>query len=137
MIASPARLALSQTQAHRLIVRELEEFLRTRIRRVHFSDASVAPPLLAYVTHFPRLSITLAGCHSMEVAQRGRKQLIKPARGHAIFVPDHAWNPETERPAALGHGRGAVVCPQPAEQPSPDPRSYRCATRCWCPTSAS
>jgi len=92
VIASPARLALSQTQAHRLIVRELEEFLRTRIRRVHFSDASVAPPLLAYVTHFPRLSITLAGCHSMEVAQRGRKQLIKPARGHAIFVPDHAWN---------------------------------------------
>lgn len=93
MISSPARLALSQTQAHRLIVRELEEFLRaTRIRQVYFADSSVAPSLLAYVTHFPRLSVALAGCHSMEVAHRGRKQLIKPVRGHAVFVPDHAWN---------------------------------------------
>ena len=82
-----------ETQAHRVIVRALEEFLRvTRIRRVYFADASVAPPLLAYVTHFPRLSIALAGCHSMEVAHRGRKLLIRPVRGHAVFVPDHAWN---------------------------------------------
>ncbi len=93
VIASSARQGFPETQAHRVIVRELEEFLRaTRIRRVYFADASVAPPLLAYVTHFPRLSIALAGCHSMEVAQSGRKQLIKPVRSHAVFVPEHAWN---------------------------------------------
>ncbi len=93
VIVPAARLGFPETQAHSVIVRELEEFLRaTRIRRVYFADASVAPPLLAYVTHFPRLSIALAGCHSMDVAHRERKLLLKPVRGHAVFVPDHAWN---------------------------------------------
>jgi AraC-like DNA-binding protein len=81
-------------------VRELEEYLRaTRIRRVHFCDGTTAPPPLAYVTNFPRLSLPLAGCHMMEVANSGRTELIKPIRGHAVFVPDHAWN----RPDWLGH----------------------------------
>jgi AraC-like DNA-binding protein len=93
VVAPSAQPCFQQTKAHREIVRELEEFLHAmRIRRVYFADASVPPPLLAYVTHFPRLSIALSGCHSMEVAQRGRKRLISPVRGHAVFVPDHAWN---------------------------------------------
>lgn len=79
---------------------ELEEYLReTRIRRVHFSDGSTVPPPLAYVTNFPRLSLPLAGCHSMEVAQGGHTIIIKPVRGHAVFVPDHAWN----KPNWSGH----------------------------------
>lgn len=28
----------------------------------------------------------------MEIAQSGRNEIIKPVRGHAVFVPDHAWN---------------------------------------------
>lgn len=28
----------------------------------------------------------------MEIARSGRTELIKPVRGHAVFVPDHAWN---------------------------------------------
>jgi AraC-like DNA-binding protein len=93
MFSTRRRAPFLQTHAHDVIVRELEDFLRgTRIRRVYFAEASVAPPLLAYVTHFPRLSITLEGCHSMDVAYRGRKQVIKPLRGQAVFVPDHAWN---------------------------------------------
>ena len=77
----------------RAIVQELEEFLRkTRIRHVHFGDGTTAPPPLAYVTNFPRLSLPLAGCHTMEVAHSGRTETIKPVRGHAVFVPDHAWN---------------------------------------------
>lgn len=28
----------------------------------------------------------------MEVAHMGRVKKIKPVRGHAVFVPDHAWN---------------------------------------------
>jgi AraC-like DNA-binding protein len=28
----------------------------------------------------------------MEVANTGRVETIKPVRGHAVFVPDHAWN---------------------------------------------
>ena len=28
----------------------------------------------------------------MEIAHSGRTELIRPIRGHAVFVPDHAWN---------------------------------------------
>jgi AraC-like DNA-binding protein len=59
---------------------------------VHFGDGTTVPPPLAYVTNFPRLSLPLAGCHTMEMAQSGRTETIKPIRGHAVFVPDHAWN---------------------------------------------
>jgi AraC-like DNA-binding protein len=79
--------------ANRIIIRELEEYLRrTRIRHVHFGDGSTPPPVLAYVTNFPRLSVPLTGCHKMEVARGGRTEMINPVRGHAVFVPDHAWN---------------------------------------------
>src|SRR3974390_3245615 len=77
----------------RLIVQALEEYLHaTRVRNVHFGDGTTAPPPLAYVTNFPRLSLPLAGCHTMEVANSGRTEIIKPVRGHAVFIPDHAWN---------------------------------------------
>lgn len=88
-----ARTKGHHVPANRIIIRELEEYLRrTRIRHVHFGDGSTAPPVLAYVTNFPRLSIPLTGCHTMEVAYSGRAQAIHPVRGHAVFVPDHAWN---------------------------------------------
>lgn len=78
---------------NRIIIRELEEYLRTaRIRHVHFGDGSTPPPVLAYVTNFPRLSVPLTGCHTMEIARSGRVETIQPGRGHAVFVPDHAWN---------------------------------------------
>ena len=77
----------------RLIVHELEEYLReTRVRHVHFGDGTTVPPALAYVTNFPRLSLPLAGCHTMQMAKVGRTETIRPVRGHAVFVPDHAWN---------------------------------------------
>ncbi|MGO9088794.1 MAG: helix-turn-helix transcriptional regulator [Terriglobales bacterium] len=84
----------------RVIIHELEEYLRnTRIRHVHFGDGTTVPPPLAYVTNFPRLSVPLAGCHTMQVASCGRTETIKPVRGHAVFVPDHAWN----KPDWSGH----------------------------------
>ncbi|HXW89896.1 MAG TPA: AraC family transcriptional regulator [Terriglobales bacterium] len=79
--------------ANRIILRELENYLRkVRVRHLHFADGSTAPPPLAYVTSFARLSVTLSGCHAMEVAHCGRTEAIRPARGHAAFVPGHAWN---------------------------------------------
>lgn len=84
----------------RLIVHELEEYLREKcIRRVHFGDGTTVPPPLAYVTNFPRLSLPLAGCHIMEIARNGRTEIIRPVRGHAVIVPDHAWN----KPDWSGH----------------------------------
>jgi AraC-like DNA-binding protein len=76
-----------------VIVRELEEYLRaTRIRHLHFADGSTVPPALAYVTNFPRLSLPFSGCHAMDIADTGRTKAIRPVRGHAVFVPDHAWD---------------------------------------------
>jgi AraC-like DNA-binding protein len=76
-----------------MIVRALEEYLRgTRIRHLHFADGSAAPPPLAYVTNFSRLSLPFSGCHAMEIAEAGRTKTIRPLRGHAVFVPDHAWD---------------------------------------------
>jgi len=93
-MARPHRRSLAtQTRARKIVVSELEEFLRsTRIRRVHFAEFSVVPPMIAYVTNFPRLSIPLHGCHRMEVAHNGRSETIRPVRGHAVFVPENAWN---------------------------------------------
>jgi AraC-like DNA-binding protein len=89
-LARPVEARLS---ANQIVIRELDTYLReTRIRHVHFSDGSTVPPTLAYVTNFPRLSVPLAGCHTMDIADAGRVRTIKPVRGHAVFVPDHAWN---------------------------------------------
>lgn len=90
---SPATAKGAHLPANRIIIRELEEYLRrTRIRHVHFGDGSTAPPVLAYVTNFPRLSVPLTGCHTMEIAHGGRPEAIHPVRGHAVFVPEHGWN---------------------------------------------
>ena len=93
MKPSDARSHARISSANQIVIHTLEEYLReTRIRRVHFGDGTTAPPPLAYVTNFPRLSVPLAGCHIMEVARSGRTETIKPVRSHAVFVPDHAWN---------------------------------------------
>jgi AraC-like DNA-binding protein len=83
----------AQTAERNVIARELESFLRSeRIQTVHFAEFSIAPPVFAYVTNFPRLSIPLKGCHKMEVARNGRSEVIRPRRGDAVFVPGDAWN---------------------------------------------
>lgn len=90
----------SPLSASQIVLQELEAYLAcTRIRQVHFGDGSTIPPPLAYITNFPRLSIPLAGTHSMEIADAGSTKQIKPVRGHAVFVPEHAWN----KPDWSGH----------------------------------
>jgi AraC-like DNA-binding protein len=75
------------------IARSLEGFLKsTGIRTVHFAHAAVAPPVLAYVTSFPRLSVVLSGRQAMEVAEHVRSARVTLSRGHAIFVGGHCWN---------------------------------------------
>ncbi len=90
---TPARRAPNAAAVRQTIALELENFLRkARLRRLHFADSSVAPPPLAYITHFPRLSLPLEGSHAMQLPVEGRPERIVPARGHAVFVPGHAWN---------------------------------------------
>jgi AraC-like DNA-binding protein len=100
MNALNARWNALSGSSDRIIIAELEKYLQsTRVHNVHFGDGSTVPPALAYVTNFARLSVTLSGCHIMEIACGGRTEVIKPMRGDVVFVPDHAWN----KPGWLGH----------------------------------
>lgn len=93
MIGRRRPSAATHSEERGAIVRELERFVHaTSIQTVHFAEFSIAPPTFAYVTNFPRLSIPLKGCHKMELAHHGRREVIRPRRGHAVFVPDNAWN---------------------------------------------
>ncbi len=93
MRALSAEVGSSPGSPNKIIVCELDRYLRkNRVRRVYFGDGSTPPPTFAYVTNFSRLSLTLSGCHTMEVAFGGRTEIIKPTQGHAVFMPDHAWN---------------------------------------------
>jgi AraC-like DNA-binding protein len=85
-----------QTLSTRIITGKLEQFLvRDRVRRVYFAEDSAPPPVLAYVTHFPRLYIPVAGSHIVEVAQNGVPATVRVVRGQALFVPENAWDKPT------------------------------------------
>lgn len=79
--------------AQQVIARELDRLLRaSRIRQVHVADGTVPPPMMAYVTPFPRLSIPLDGVQSVELARHGRSDVVTAGRGHVVLVPAHAWD---------------------------------------------
>lgn len=85
--------SVSEGSARQTIARELAAFLeRGKLRQVYFADDTVVAPPLAYVTHFPRLSLTLAGKHVMQVARNNRLESLRSRRGEAVFVPGNAWN---------------------------------------------
>ena len=89
--------------ARRVIARDLHALLRSaRITRVRCAEATVAPPALAYVTGFSRLSVVLRGAHPMRIAQRGRAMRCVLKRGEAVFVPRNCWNkPDWSRPVKV------------------------------------
>ena len=85
--------AIPHSRAARAIAQALSRYLRrSRLRRVYFAEDTIAPPVLAYVTHFPRLYIPLSGKQSMEIAQQGTSCAIGAQPGEAVFVPENAWD---------------------------------------------
>ncbi|HVH88859.1 MAG TPA: AraC family transcriptional regulator [Terriglobales bacterium] len=89
----PRESSVSENGATRIIISSLDQHLhRTRTRRVYFAEDTVIPPVLAYVTHFPRLYVPLSGMQAMEVAQSGRSCTIHTKPGDVVFVPDNAWD---------------------------------------------
>ncbi len=86
----------STTSANRgasMIIMQLDRHLRrTSLRRVYFAEDTVAPPALAYVTHFPRLYVPLSGAQNLQIAQNGAACKIQAQPGEAVFVPDSAWD---------------------------------------------
>src|SRR5262245_55656530 len=89
----PSRRGAWHMPARQIIARALQSFLRqTRIRKVHFAQATVAPPVLAYVTNFPRLSVPLSGKHPMEIAQNSKTMRVPLVRGDVLFAGRNCWN---------------------------------------------
>ena len=85
-------------------------FRRSRVSRVRFAEnATTPPPALAYLVHFPRVSMTLAGTDSMWIEQDGRAQLVEVRGGEAVVVPANCWNrpqwmhPSTTLNVLFGH----------------------------------
>jgi AraC-like DNA-binding protein len=75
------------------IARSLQHFLaQGHVKRVYIAEAGIAPPVLAYVTHFPRLYVPISGCHTVQVAQGAASVVIRPRRGEVVFVPGNAWD---------------------------------------------
>jgi AraC-like DNA-binding protein len=90
-IAMPTRLAADLASALRAFLR------RGRVKRVFFAECAAAtpPPQLAYLVHFPRLTITLRGRDSMWIEHQGRARLIPLSVGEAVVVPVNCWNKPT------------------------------------------
>lgn len=79
--------------AHDAIKNELGQFLRTKsIRKVFLAERGAAPPELAHVTSFPRLSVPLAGVYTMDILQNSETKLIRPAVGHVVYSGPNCWN---------------------------------------------
>lgn len=91
VVGEKARLAVSAA---------LEAFLSgAGVTGVSVSRGVAEPPMLAYLTHFPRITVVLGGCHSMTVASGNDVETIQPAVGSVVFVPANGWNlPEWDEP---------------------------------------
>ena len=84
------------SQAARSISDALSGFLRRgKVSRVYFAEGATPPPPLAYLVHFPRISLTLKGADPMLIEQSGRAQRIRPVRGEVVVVPANCWNRPT------------------------------------------
>lgn len=92
-LASPPTQAAASPSA--LIARALQQFFDNggTIGPVYGAQGTLIPPQpLAYVVHFPRLSVTLSGTDSMWAEHSGRAQLLHGHKGTAVLIPAHGWN---------------------------------------------
>ncbi|XHR27313.1 MAG: helix-turn-helix domain-containing protein [Chthoniobacteraceae bacterium] len=78
------------------IARELSALLdEAPLRNLFFAEGNLPPPPLAFLVHFPRMSITLSGSDQMEIELNGKCQTIKAERGDVVFVPPNCWDKPT------------------------------------------
>lgn len=88
------------------IARELRGFLsRHAIERVLVAGASIAPPSMAYMVSFPRLSLTLCGEDHVEMESDDAWRKVRARRGDAIFVAANVAN----RPTWTGNAKVLTI----------------------------
>lgn len=78
----------------RTITRVIKRYLASgNIRAVILAESGGAvPPPLAYITPFPRLSVPISGCHSMELVRQGKLCVVRAAQGTVVLVNCNRWN---------------------------------------------
>lgn len=87
------------------IAGELEVFLQHhRLKRVFIAEGAAPPPQLAFLVHFPRLSLTVKGNDEMEIELEKQPGVVSARAGEAVFVPPNCWNKPTWcRPGTVLH----------------------------------
>jgi AraC-like DNA-binding protein len=99
-------MPITGATARREISTEIRRFLsRSHITRLRVAQGSVAPPSLAYMVSFARLSVTLSGEDRVEMEQAGLWQIVRARRGDALFVPANVAN----RPTWTGNARTLTI----------------------------
>lgn len=66
-------------------------------RRIYRAEGSIPPAPLAFLVHFPRVSLVLQGCDEMEMEEDGRRRIIRAQAGDAVLIPSNCWNRPTWR----------------------------------------
>jgi AraC-like DNA-binding protein len=84
------------------IAAALQEFLGTgSISRVEVAQDTADPPLMAYLTHFPRLTVVLHGKHKILMARDGKAVSAQLVAGTALYIPANCWNlPDWSQPVS-------------------------------------
>jgi AraC-like DNA-binding protein len=63
-----------------------------KIKKVYIAGRQLAPPQMAFVVRFPRLSLTLSGTDEIEIEHGATSRLLTLRKGEAVFVPPNCWN---------------------------------------------
>lgn len=88
------------------ISQQLRRFLaRHPVSRLFVAQGTLAPPSLAYMVSFTRLSVTLGGLDPVEMELNGEWKTVRLRRGDALFVPPNIAN----RPTWSGTARVLTI----------------------------
>ncbi|MDR2463573.1 MAG: helix-turn-helix transcriptional regulator [Verrucomicrobiales bacterium] len=84
--------------ARQHIVSALERFLKQQcIEKITVAAEGQAPPPLAFLVHFHRISVTVSGVDENELALDGKPALTLTKPGEILFIPANRWNRPTWR----------------------------------------
>lgn len=62
------------------------------ITEVFFAGNKTPPPLLAFVVHFPRLTLLVNGTYETQLEQNRKIETIRMKPNQAIFIPPNCWD---------------------------------------------
>jgi AraC-like DNA-binding protein len=84
------------------IAAALQEFFKTSgVSSVEVAQDTADPPIMAYLTDFPRLTVVLQGKHKMLMARDGEVVSVHLVAGNALYIPANCWNlPDWSQPVS-------------------------------------